>query len=79
MTHGGHQLFILNLIHQMPGSNRDLVPHLYATPFLPDIQRQQIGEIWHRLPKPVPGLLNVLLDLTPLPAVSNRWRNGFDP
>jgi len=51
-----------------------LSPQREATLFQPGIQCGQIWEVRHPLQHLVAGISNVLLDLPPSPAVSNRWR-----
>src|SRR5680860_1659458 len=55
---------------------RDLVPQLHTALLQPIIQRCKIGELGHRLPKPMPRVPNVLLNLTLLPScrrITELW------
>ena len=47
---------------------RCLPPQVLAMLFQPGIQCRQIRKVWHLLPQPRSGILDVLLDLSLLPA-----------
>lgn len=52
------------------GAMLDLAPLGDALSFQPSVQFSQTREAGHRLPQPAPGILDILLDLTLLPARS---------
>ena len=57
---------------------RDLVPKFHAALFQPGIPRGKVEKVRHRLPKPVSGILNVLLNLTFLPTCSWTAERGLE-
>jgi hypothetical protein len=55
---------------------RDLIPQRDTALFQPAVQRRKIGKARHGLPQTVLGILNVLLDLSFLPAcgrIAELW------
>ena len=57
---------------------RDLEPQLLAASFQPYIQCRNIRELRHGLPKPVAGILNILLDLAFLPPCGRVAKLGLE-
>jgi hypothetical protein len=53
-----------------------LVPQRDATLLQPGVQRGKIRKVRHALQHLMAGVADVLLDLPPSPAVSNRWRHA---
>ena len=68
----GHQLRLLFKPGVSNGTRQlwvmQILPEPQATLFQPDIERIQILEGWRTLPDPMPGVLNILLNLPLLPA-----------